>query len=276
MRRLVIEEPVSRAAVAGWRIGLFSLPVFLAGIVLVRSGSAEFGAGLAVAGAACVLASAAAALAVAALSRIWREGRRGLGQAIRALLVAAAVLAYPGFLAARLVFAPYYADLSTDLTRPPAFSRSAAAMDARGGRMPEAPDFRVVAFEVPVRLFPDGAALRQAQRRRLPDLVSRRTDLSADVIFARSLEIAQAEGWRIVDSSPPGGRFGMGHLDVVRTTGILKLPVDMTVRLRIHAEGTTIDVRSVPRYPLFDAGTGPRSIQRFLEGVAPEEGVPRG
>ncbi|MFC0217488.1 DUF1499 domain-containing protein [Pseudochelatococcus lubricantis] len=277
MRRLVVEEPVSRAAVAGRRVGLFSLPVLAAGVVLLRLGLVDLGAGLAVIGAAALLAATAAALAVAAFVQIWREGRRGLGEAIHALLIAAVVLAYPGFLAVRLLLMPYYADLSTDTTRPPAFSRTTAAMDARGGYVPGAAMPAGGGTWPGVALpFPDKAVLRQLQRRQHPDFAPRSSDLAADVVFARVQQMAAAEGWRIIDSAPPGGRFGTGHLDALLYTGVLKLPVDVTVRLRIHADGTTIDVRSVPRYPLFDVGTGPQPIERFLERVDPEEGVARG
>ena len=74
----------------------------------------------------------------------------------------------------------------------------------------------------------------------------------------------------IVDRTPPGGRFGIGHIDAVHRTGLLRLPVDVTVRLRIHAEGTTVDVRSIPRYRLFDIGTGPGTIERFLNAIDAE------
>ncbi|MGV6871298.1 DUF1499 domain-containing protein [Pseudochelatococcus sp. B33] len=282
MRRLVIEEPVSRAAIWGRRVALFSVPVFAGGILLTRQGGDDLTSGLAVIWAAALLAVVALALGVAALAQIWREGRRGLEGAIQTLLISAAVLVLPGFFAVRLLATPYYADLTTDTVNPPAFSRSSAALAARGGLAPPAVPagaiveeladlMRQLARDLPLPAS-DPARLRDMQRRARPEFRPLRTDLPPEEAFSRALKTAEAEGWAIVDRIPPGGLFGIGHLDAVQYTSLLRLPVDVTVRLRIHAEGTTVDVRSVPRYRLFDIGTGPRRIERFLESIAPAEG----
>lgn len=304
MRRLIIEEPVSRAAIWGRRIALFGVPVLVSGIVLARkngtgpggAGDADLTAGLAVIWAAALLAVAAFVLALAALAQIWREGRRGLGGAIQALLLAAIVLALPGFFALRLAWTPYYADLTTDLVRPPAFSRSSTALAARGGLVPRASEDNILVAalaagdarrseeaagdavgrltnllrHLPVPLT-DTVALRDMQRRAYPDFQPVSTDLPGEEAFRRALAAAAAEGWTIVDRTPPGGLFGIGHIDAVQYSSVLRLPVDVTVRLRVHAEGTTIDVRSIPRFRLFDIGTGPRRLQRFLDRLLPED-----
>lgn len=300
MRRLVIEEPVSRAAIWGWRVALFAVPVFAAGVVLTRGG--DVGPGLAVVGAASLLALVALLLGLAALAQIWREGRRGLQGAVAALLVAASVLVLPAFLVLRLAVTPYYADLTTDPAVPPAFSRSSAALEARGGLVPQATQPLAAAAALlaagdggvdvegddPLssalagvrngvreallafsRHAGDPARLRDMQRRAAPEFRALQTDLPPEEAFRRAGQAARAQGWRILDSSPPGGRFGLGHLDAVHHTTLLRLPVDVTVRLRIHAEGTTIDVRSIPRYRLFDIGTGPRLLEQFLSEIVP-------
>lgn len=293
MRRLVIEEPVSRAAIWGRRVALFSVPVFAAGIVLVRGGDVT--AGFAVSAAGALVAAGALALGMAALARIWREGRRGLPAAVTALLIASVVLALPAFFVVRLLANPYYADLTTDTLHPPAFSRSSAAIDARAGTVPHAGAPEIAATVIPPVTPPiedgaqwlkaqaeaaigaltrnlvlpvsDPARLRDLQRRAHPDLRPLRTDLAPEAAFALTVKTAESEGWTIVDRTPPGGRFGLGHIDAVHRTGLLRLPVDVTVRLRIHAEGTTVDVRSIPRYRLFDIGTGPGTIERFLSAI---------
>lgn len=304
MRRLVIEEPVSRAAIWGRRLALFSVPVFGAGVVLTRRGgaesSADLGAGLAVFGAGALIAACAFILGLAALAQIWREGRRGVGSAIQALLIAAVVLALPAFLAVRLLAMPYLADLTTDPVQPPGFSQTSAALAARHGLVPQPPAHNIpagllaAAPQLPeaeaetelgrtarelaglladnVRGWPlpltETARLRDMQRRTHPEFTSLRTDLPPDQAFQRVKDAALAQGWTILDQTPPGGRFGLGHLDVVHETSLLRLPIDVTARLRTHAEGTIIDVRSVPRHRLFDIGTGPRSLDSFLSHVA--------
>lgn len=300
MRRLVIEEPVSRAAIWGLRFALFSVPVFLAGVVLTRRGGGDLAAGLAVIGSATAIALIALVLGILALAQIWREGRKGLRSAIQALLIAGLVLALPAFFSARLLFEPYLADLSTDPTRPPAFSFSSTALAARSGIAPSAASDNIpVSLLAAAGLSPDNprgqaiteeaefvawlnrlardlplpitdpAKLRSMQRRAYPEFTSLRTDLRDEEAFNRAVKAAEDQGWTIVDRTPPGGRFGLGHIDAVHQTGVLRLPIDITVRLRTHTHGTIIDVRSIPRYRLLDFGTGPGGIIGFMESISP-------
>ena len=75
MRRLIIEEPVSRAA--GWarRLAWFALAVTLIAVALLRFGAVEPTPGFAALGAGLMLALAAAGCALVAFARIY--GPRG-------------------------------------------------------------------------------------------------------------------------------------------------------------------------------------------------------
>lgn len=290
MRRLIVEEPVSRAAIWGRRFAWFSLPVLISGIVLVRGGSGDLSPGFAVIGAAFLLACVGLIFAVSALVQIWRYGRKGLGYAISGMLVAGLVIVFPGALGLRLLVMPYYADLTTDAAHPPAFSRSTVAFAARGGMLPQPASENILAgvtsgniwkhllkVQKILQTLPlpetDKATLRQRQRQLHPNLVSLNTEMEADAAFARARVAAEKEGWTIIEATPPSGRFGIGHLDAVKLTRVLKLPIDVTVRLRPHAEGTTIDVRTIPRYRLFDVGSGPRNIEQYFEYFTSENTV---
>ena len=79
---------------------------------------------------------------------------------------------------------------------------------------------------------------------------------------------ARVMGWDIVDSARPGGRIGLGRLDAVDHTFLLRFPDDITVRLRPRTEGTRVDVRSASRYGSHDFGTNAARIQAFLEEVS--------
>ena len=103
MRRLIIEEPYSNAALWSRRLGGFSLAVGLMAILLARVQVADTAAVLSVFGAAVVVACLAVLLAMTAAVVIWRTGRRGVGALVGGVFLAALLLGYPTFLAAQAI-----------------------------------------------------------------------------------------------------------------------------------------------------------------------------
>src|SRR5438309_608487 len=99
MRRLVLEEPVTRPAIWSRRFAWFAVAVALIGIGLVRTGRVELTAGFAVLAAGLLIAFAALVLAVVAFVLIWMDGRRGLILAVWGFVLSLAVLGWPGLLA---------------------------------------------------------------------------------------------------------------------------------------------------------------------------------
>ncbi len=252
MRRLIIEEPVSRAAIWAPRVAWFALAVTLMAVGLIRFQFVELTPGVVALAAGLFLALEAAGLALLAFVRIWREGRRGLGMAIRGLVLALLILGYPAWFAVRALTRPPLTDVSTDIDDPPAFSRSRAALEARGGRIP--PD-------VP----PD---LRRLQRQAYPQIAPLTLDIPADQVYDLVRRAAQNRGWQVIESARPGGRVGLGRLEAVDRTFLLRLADDVTVRIRPRADGARIDVRSASRLGQHDLGQNAQRIQRFLEEVA--------
>src|SRR5688500_6817653 len=139
MRRLIIEEPVSRAALWSRKIAWFALAVTAVALAFMRFQLVDVQAGAISLAAGLGLAALAVLLALAAFVRIWMEGRRGVGAAVKGLALALLILAYPGFYVLRGLTLPNLNDVSTDIDDPPAFSRSRAALEARGGRLPPDP-----------------------------------------------------------------------------------------------------------------------------------------
>ena len=78
MRRLIVEEPLSRAAVWSRRVAIFALATAIMAVGVARLGANPGGA-LVVFGAALTLAFVALLLSAAAAVVIWRTGRRGAG-----------------------------------------------------------------------------------------------------------------------------------------------------------------------------------------------------
>jgi uncharacterized protein (DUF1499 family) len=252
MRRLIIEEPVSRAALWAPRVAWFALAVTLMAVAVIRFQLVELMPGVAALVAGLFLAVEAAGLALFAFVRIWMEGRRGLGRAIRGLVLALLILGYPGYFAVRALIRPPLNDVSTDIDDPPTFSRSRAALEARGGRIP--PD---VAPEA-----------RRLQRQAYPQIAPLTLDLPAEQVYDLVRRAAQSRGWQIIEAARPGGRVGLGRLEAVDRTFLLRLPDDITVRIRPRADGARIDVRSASRIGQHDLGQNAQRIQRFLEEVA--------
>jgi len=106
MRRLILEEPMSRAAAVSRRVAVFACLTAGAAMVVARATHGEDSLeALAVFAAALLLAGVALLLAGAAAVEIWNTGRRGVAQAAAGALLALALIGFPAYLtleAARL------------------------------------------------------------------------------------------------------------------------------------------------------------------------------
>ncbi len=249
MRRLIIEEPYSRPAQWSPAVAWFALVVTVLSALLIRSGRIDYQSGFIALGLGLAMATIAVGLSLIAFVRIWQEGRRGLGSAIKGLVLAALVLGYPAFLGLKAVMLPAINDVSTDTDDPPAFSRSRVALDARDGRTP--PD-----------VSPEK---REWQREAYVQIAPLSLDIPPEDAFPLVRKAAENLGWQIIEAVPPGGRTGVGRLEAVDRTLVLKIPNDITVRIRPRVDGTRIDIRSASRMGHHDLGANATRIRAFLE-----------
>jgi uncharacterized protein (DUF1499 family) len=252
MRRLIIEEPVSRAAIWSLQVAWFALAVTAVAVAFMRSQIVDVVPGAVSLAAGLGLALLAVLLSFAAFVRIWTEGRRGVGAAAKGLFLALLILAYPGFYALRGATLPALNDVTTDVEDPPAFSRSRAALEARGGRLPPAPP----------------REKRLEQRAAYPQVAPLTLDVSPEEAFDLVRRAAANRGWQVIEAVPPGGRVGLGRLEAVDRTFLLRLPDDVTVRIRPRADGSRIDVRSASRLGTHDLGQNARRIRAYLEEIS--------
>lgn len=252
MRRLLVEEPVTRAGPLARYLAVFSVVATGIALILVRDPRADTDAALVALLAGLSVALAAIAASVFAFVRVWREGARGLGAALAGLILALMVLGYPAYRGVRGLRLPALADVTTDIDNPPAFSRSRAAFAARGGRYPPDP----------------GPALRERQRGAYPQIAPLTLDIGADEAFELARQAALKRHWQIVEAIRPGGRTGSGRIEAVARGLVLNLPDDVTVRIRPRADGTRIDVRSASRIGGRDFGGNADRIRTYLDDVA--------
>jgi uncharacterized protein (DUF1499 family) len=201
-----------------------------------------FAAALLVACCALLLASTGAVV-------IWRTGRRGVGVILVACFVTAVVLGYPTYLIAQAIRLPPISDISTDLVDPPAFSRSEAALAARGGAVHDQ----------------ESAASREEQSRAYPDIQPIVLDLETDDTWRLVLRAVAARHWQVIEEDYPGGRIGDGHIEAIARSAVMGLPVDVTIRVRPLAGQTRVDVRAASRYGRHDFGQNAARIARFSD-----------
>ena len=188
MRRLILEEPFSAAAIWGRALAAFALALAAIAILLARSGAVEATGALSVLGAAIICACLALLLAGAGAIVVWQSGRRGLGAIVAGVFAATLVLVYPAWLAAQALRLPLLNDVSTDLNDPPDFSRAGKAAAARGGA-----DHPSISPEV-----------RDLQRRAYKDVQPILLDLDIDEAWPLVQKAVAARRWW--STTPSHGR----------------------------------------------------------------------
>jgi hypothetical protein len=120
-RQLFTETSISRLAIWSRRIALFSLVATFIAVIIVRSGALEIVPALSTLAGALMLACLAILLAFAAGIVIWQQGIGGGRQAVTALLIGAALIAYPVYLGIKASRLPAIYDITTDPIDPPQF-----------------------------------------------------------------------------------------------------------------------------------------------------------
>lgn len=245
--------PRRSSALANWsrRLGLFGIAVVLAGVVVARWGIFPAHQGLIVVGAGVAVSALALLLAVAAYVDIWQSGASGLTRANVGLLLALANLVLPAYQIAQAFRLPPINDVSTDPLDVPAFSRSRAALEARGGRVPEIP----------------GEDARARQKRAYPDLEPVILELTPEETFELALEVAAALKWQIIDRAPPSARTGAGRIDATARTSVMRFTDDITIRIRPQANQTRVDIRSASRFGTHDLGANAARIRAFTAAL---------
>lgn len=242
-------ERFSRLAHWSRRLAVFGAAACIAGVAFGRFTVFPPLQSLAVFGAGQALCALALVLAGAAYVDIWRSGAVGLPKANLAVLIAVGALAFPGYLAWRAYNLPRINDISTDLREPPVFSRSRAALEARGGHVPgdEPPQ------------------VREAQRQAYRDVAPVILDVSAEEAYKLALEAAQQMKWQIVDRAPPSARVNTGRIDAIDRSRLMRFPDDITIRIRPLGNETRVDVRSVSRIGRHDLGVNAARIRAYTD-----------
>ena len=250
-RRALTRQPISRLAVWARRLAAFSLVAAALAIVIVRSGILEIYPAMAAFGGALAIAGLAAILAFASFVVIWRSGTRGLGQALAALAMAGALLAYPAYLAIEATRLPKLTDIVTDPADPPAFEVLA----------------RVRARDANPVAYPGPMAAAQ-QRQAYPDVEPYVTEAAPQMVYDAMHRVFAKRRWSILNERAPAAATRRdGIIEAVAVSPIMGFRDDVIVRIRMTADGTRVDMRSASRYGVTDIGAGASRIRSVLTAL---------
>ncbi|MBS7698335.1 MULTISPECIES: DUF1499 domain-containing protein [unclassified Chelatococcus] len=204
------------------------------------------------------IALLAVLLALIAFIVIWRDGARGVGAALAGVVFALVVLVGPAYVLVEGLRERRPQDVATDVSRPPAFSLSRAALDVRGGATPS-----LAAGVVRQASIPGKGVVGPLE-----------LDVPMPQAFNAALKVARDLGWDIVEVNPGIGRVGVGRIDAVNYTPFLRLPVDITIRFLPRAQGVRVDVRTVVRHSIADfaLAVGAERIEQFFEALSETAG----
>jgi Protein of unknown function (DUF1499) len=263
-RQLLREAPVSRLAVWARRIAVFSLAATFIAVIIVRSGALEIVPALSTLAGALVLACIAILLAFAAGIVIWRQGIGGGRHAVTALLIGAALIAYPLYLGVRASRLPAICDITTDPIDPPHF-------DAIARLRPR--DANPITYA--------GLYAAEQQHAAYPDIEPDDTTATPQDAFAAAMKVITKRKWRVVDSrapqgplprvidarAPQAGTVRDGIIEAVARTPILGFRDDVVIRIRPTIDGARIDVRSASRYGRHDLGTNAKRVRSLIDDI---------
>jgi uncharacterized protein (DUF1499 family) len=219
------------AAPVGYRLELVSLRFALA--TLVRWGA--YGA---------LAATVVSLVGLVVTLRRPRAARRGVALAAASLLVAALLAALPLQYRLRGPTPPIH-DITTDTQDPPEY---VAVLPLRA--------------EAPNPTGYGGEDIAAQQRAAYPDIQPLTLDLPPPQAFERALETARRMGWDIVAADAPAGR-----IEATDTTFWFGFKDDVVIRIRASDGGSRVDVRSLSRIGVGDAGTNARRIRRYLHAL---------
>jgi hypothetical protein len=261
-RHRLIDEPVSRLAVWARRIAMFSFAATVISVIVVRSGALEIVPALSTFAGALMLAVVAILLALCALVVIWFEGSAGAKQAIAALFIGLALIAYPAYLGIKAYRLPAIYDITTDPIDPPRF-------DAIARLRPR--DANPITYA--------GLYAAEQQHAAYSDIEPDLTDSTAQESYDAAMKVITKRKWRIVDARQPQGGQPVanarapqpairdGIIEAIARTPIMGFRDDLVVRIRATSDGARIDVRSASRYGRHDFGTNASRVRNLISDI---------
>ena len=251
-----------RSALAAWsvRLSVLSIPVLIIAALGHRWGLIDATSTYAVIAVGFGLAVLGVIAAVAAFEGIWRDGRLGLGSALRGLFLGLVVLLIPLAGAWKLVAYPRLVDISTDTDDPPAF---VLALADRGT------DSRPIADPTDDDI--------DLQHDAYPDILPRQYPVGTARVFDDAAAIVARRGWQVLGAHRPEDPDMNGRIEAVATTPVFGFRQDVVIRIVPDGDGSLVDMRSAARNGEHDLGADAERVRAFfvdldasLQGISEE------
>ncbi|HET7715909.1 MAG TPA: DUF1499 domain-containing protein [Bauldia sp.] len=242
-----LRERRSLLAVWAERLSLLAVPVLIIAAFGHRAGMMDATPTYATMAVGFALAALGVIAAIAAFEGIWRDGRKGIGAALRGLLLGLLILVVPLVGAWKLVTYPRLTDISTDLDDPPQF------LLALSNRPADA-----------APLDPPDEEEAELQREGYPDIVPRHYPVGTARVFEDALAIAGKRGWTILGSQRPEEPDNVGRIEAVDSTLLFGFRHDIVIRIVPDGEGALVDMRSAARNGAHDLGANAERIRTFF------------
>jgi Protein of unknown function (DUF1499) len=253
-RTTLIPEPYAKAAL---RLSLFALVLLVISLILHRVSAMSTPLALNLIGAAYAIAGLGLAFGLVAAVSIWLRGRTGAWGTAWALIVAAALWAWPAAVAPTFLALPSLSDVSTVSTNPPAFT----VLGKQRG-----PAANSTAYDAP--------RLAALQTQAYPDLRTLVIPRSAEEVYEVILDLMRGRrglGWRVAAEEAPQARPAPGKpglIEATERTMILGFTDDISIRVAGNDNEARVDIRSQSRYGRHDLGANAARIRRFVRELS--------
>ncbi len=244
-------EPVSSLASWSRNLAVFSVVAVLVSIVIVRFGFLEIKPALATFFGALACAGLSILVGLAAFAAIWQNGSRGMSRILLALLIDAAILAYPAYLGLQYRKLPPIHDITTDPIDPPRFEALARLRTGDGAN---------------TAVY---AGLYSAEQQRLyyPDIETVELDVAVDRAYEVTRQIVIKRKWLIIDERAPLPPRRIGRIEAVARTLVMGFREDVSIRVTPDGEGSRVDIRSSSRYFESDLGSNAARVSKLIDDI---------
>lgn len=243
-------EPFSALATWSRRLAVFSAVATVVSVLVVRFGFLEIKPALVTLFGALAGAGLSILVAFAGLVALWRDGSRGIGRILTALLLNALVLAYPAYLALRYRSLPAIHDITTDPINPPQFVELARLRGTDGANT------AVYA----------GLYSAELQRAAYPEIEPVDLDVTAQRAFDIVQKLITRRKWLVIDARAPQPRQP-GHIEAVAKTPVMGFREDVAIRITPDTDGSRVDIRSSSRYFEHDLGSNAQRISKLIDDI---------
>jgi hypothetical protein len=225
---------VSGLATWARNLAVFSIVAVLVSIIIVRFGILEIKPALATFLGALACAGLSIVLGLGGAAAIWQSGSRGIGRIVLALIIDAALLAYPAYLGVQYRKLPPIHDITTDPIDPPRFE-ALARLRTGDGSNPAV-----------------YAGLYSAEQQRIayPDIETVELEVPVQRAYEITLQLVTKRKWLVIDErSPQPPRE------------------DVSIRITPDGEDSRVDIRSASRYFESDLGSNASRVRKLIDDI---------